>query len=160
MYLTSPRHLPTIAELHEYWLSRRFGRVMPRRADIDPADMPALLPHIALVDIEYEPFRVRYRVVGTKMVEYVGHDFTGLYLDELKFSKPDELLALYRRAATERAPTFRAMTWRGPDGSVWVLENAILPLSEDDVRVTQCLAIEELQDSRILAFQPTSAPPA
>lgn len=154
MYLTSPRHLPAITELHQYWLSRRLGRVMPRRADIDPADVATLLPHIALVDIEYEPFRVRYRVVGTKMVEYVGHDFTGLYLDELKFSKPDELLALYRRATVERAPTFRTMAWRSPDGGVWALENAILPLSEDDVRVTQCLAIEELQDSRILARQP------
>jgi hypothetical protein len=128
---------------------------MPRRADIDPADITALLPHIAVVDIEYEPFRVRYRLVGTRLVEYVGHDFTGLYLDEIKFAKPDELLALYRRATLERAPTFRATTWRGPDGVTWMMENAILPLSEDDVRVTQCLAIEDLQDSRIFAYQPT-----
>lgn len=156
MYLTSPRHLPTISELHEYWLSRRLGRVMPRRADIDPADITPLLPHVALVDIEREPFRVRYRVVGTKLVEYVGHDFTGLYLDELRFSKPDELLALYRRATVERAPTFRSTTWRGPDGLTWMMENAILPLSEDDLRVTQCLAIEDMQDSRIFAYQPTA----
>ena len=156
MYLNAPRHLPTISELHEYWLGRRRGRAMPCRADIDPADLALLLPHIALVDIEHDPFRVRYRVVGTKMVEYVGHDFTGLYLDELKFSKPDELLALYRRATEERVPTFRSMTWRRPDGGVWTLENAILPLSEDGVTVTQCLAIEELQDNRVLAQQ--SAP--
>jgi hypothetical protein len=148
MYLTSRRHLPTITELHQYWLARRGERLMPRRADIDPAHIAALLPHIALVDIEHEPFRVRYRVVGTKMVEYCGHDFTGLYLDEVKFSKPDELLALYRRAATERAPTFRSTNWRSPDGAFWALENAILPLSEDDVLVTQCLAIEDMQDSR------------
>jgi hypothetical protein len=156
MYLTSPRHLPTITELRDYWQSRRRGRLMPRRTDIDPADIAHLLPHIALVDIEAEPFRVRYRVVGTKLVQYVGRDFTGLYLDELKFSKPDELLALYRRATVERAPTFRTMTWRSPDGGVWAVENAILPLSEDDLQVTQCLAIEDLQDSRTLAFQATS----
>ncbi len=153
MYLNAARHLPTITELHEYWLSRRRGRVMPRRADIDPAEIAPMLPHIALVDIEYEPFRVRYRVVGTKMVEYVGHDFTGLYLDEVRFAKPDEVLALYRRATEQRAPTFRSTTWRSPDGGVWALENAILPLSEDGLVVTQCLAIEELQDNRILAQQ-------
>ncbi len=153
MYVNTPRHLPTIAELHEYWLGRRRDRSMPCRADIDPSDLTALLPHIALVDIEYDPFRVRYRVVGTKMVEYVGHDFTGLYLDELKFSKPDELLALYRRATEERVPTFRSTTWRRPDGEVWTLENAILPLSEDGVRVTQCLAIEEMLNNRVLAYQ-------
>lgn len=154
MYLTSPRHLPTINELHDYWLSRRGGRAMPRRADIDPADIGHLLPQIALVDIEMEPFRVRYRVVGTKLVEYVGRDFTGLYLDEVRFIRPDELLALYHRAATERTPTFRSATWRGPDGIVWGLENAILPLSEDGISVTQCLAIEDVKDSRSLAYQP------
>lgn len=145
--------MPAITRLHDYWVSRCRGRAMPRRADIDPTEIAPLLPYIALVDIEPNPFRVRYRVVGTKMVEYVGHDFTGLYLDELKFSKPDELLALYRRAAEERVPTFRSTTWRGSDGGVWALENAILPLSEDGVRVTQCLAIEELQDSHVLVHQ-------
>ena len=153
MYLNAARHLPAISQLHDYWLSRCRGRLMPCRADIDPAEIALLLPYIALVDIEDDPFRVRYRVVGTKMVEYVGHDFTGLYLDELKFSKPDELLALYRRATEERVPTFRSTTWRSADGGIWALENAILPLSEDGVRVTQCLAIEELQDNRTLAYQ-------
>lgn len=148
MYLTSPRHLPSITELHEYWLSRRAGRAMPRRADINPADIPHLLPAIALVDIEPEPFRVRYRVVGTRLVQDMGHDFTGFYLDELRFDKPDELLALYRRAAEEKAPTFRSGTWRRPDGIVWGLETAILPLSEDGEHVTQCLAIEDFQDAR------------
>ena len=155
MYLNAARHLPTITELHEYWLSRCRGRIMPGRADIDPAEIASLLPHVALVDIEYDPFRVRYRLVGTKMVEYVGRDFTGLYLDEVRFSKPDEILALYRWATELRVPTFRSTTWRGPDGSVWALENAILPLSEDGVLVTQCLAIEDLQDSRVLAQQST-----
>lgn len=129
---------------------------MPRRADIDPADIASLLPQIALVDIEHEPFRIRYRVVGTKLVEYVGHDFTGLYLDEVKFSRPGELLMLYRRAALERTPTFRSTNWRGPDGVIWWVENAILPLSEDDKVVTQCLAIEEVQDTRGFAFQPVA----
>jgi len=148
MYLTSPRHLPSITELHEYWLSRRAGRAMPSRADINPADIPHLLPAIALVDIELAPFRVRYRVVGTRLVQDMGHDFTGFYLDELRFDKPDELLALYRRATQEKAPTFRSGTWRRPDGIVWGLETAILPLSEDGQQVTQCLAIEDFQDAR------------
>ncbi len=148
MYLTSPRHLPSITELYEYWLSRRGGRAMPRRADIDPADIRHLLPAIALVDIEPQPFRVRYRLVGTRLVQDMGHDFTGFYLDELRFDKPDELLALYRRAAAEKAPAFRSGTWRRPDGIVWGLETAILPLSDDDARVTQCLAIEDFKDVR------------
>lgn len=152
MYLTSPRHLPSIAELHQYWVARCDGRAMPRRADINPADIPHLLPAIALVDIESDPFRVRYRLIGTRLVQDMGRDFTGFYLDELRFDKPDELLALYRRAAEEKMPAFRSSTWRRPDGIVWDLETAILPLSEDGARVSQCLAIEDFQDVRDIGY--------
>ena len=152
MYLTSPRHLPSITELHHYWLSRRNGRALPSRADINPADIRHLLPAIALVDIEADPFRVRYRLVGTRLVQDMGRDFTGYYLDELRFDKPDELLALYRRAVEEKAPTFRSGAWRRPDGVIWDLETAILPLSEDGERVSQCLAIEDFQDSRDVGY--------
>ncbi len=148
MYLTSRRHLPSITELHEYWQSRRAGRTMPGRADIDPADIRHLLPAIALVDIEAEPFRVRYRLVGTRLVQDFGRDYTGLYLDELRFDNPDELLALYRRAAEEKVPMFRTGTWRRPNGIVLGFETAILPLSDDDAHVTQCLAIEDFRDVR------------
>ena len=51
MYFTSPRHLPSITELHDYWQCRRAG-AMPSRVDIDPADIRHLLPAVALVDIE------------------------------------------------------------------------------------------------------------
>ena len=97
MYINSPRHLPTILQLHDYWTLCRGKRAMPRRADIDPAEIPHLLPNVFLVDIERAPFRVRYRVVGTNAVELQGRDFTGQYLDEMRFNRPDELLALYRR---------------------------------------------------------------
>ena len=133
---------------------------MPSRADIDPADIPHLLPAIALVDIETEPFRVRYRVVGTRLVQDMGHDFTGFYLDELRFDKPDELLAVYRRAAEDKAPAFRSGTWRRPDGAFWGLETAILPLSDDGVRVTQCLAIEDFTNLRGSGFPSSGRGPS
>src|SRR5262245_27147770 len=104
MYIAAPQHLPTISELHPYWLSRRGERRMPRRSDISPTDIPSLLPMLFLVDLEHDPFRVRYRLVGTSAVEMSGRDYTGLYLDEIRFNKPDELLALYRQAADERRP--------------------------------------------------------
>jgi hypothetical protein len=154
MYIASPRHLPTIKQLHDYWTLCRGNRVMPRRADIDPADIRHLLPNIYLVDIEPAPFRVRYRVVGTNAVEWQGHDFTGYYLDELRFEKPDEILALYRRAAEEKVPTFRATTWLRPNGITRAVETGIFPLSEDGEHVTQCLAIEDFEQFRDATYLP------
>ena len=154
MYISSPRHLPTIKELHDYWTLCRGRRRMPRRSDIDPADIPHLLPNIFLVDIERAPFRVKYRVVGTNAVEWQGHDFTGYYLDEVRFNKPDEILALYRRAVEEGVPTFRSGTCQMPNGVTRALETAILPLSDDDEHVTQCLAIEDYRDVSDPTFLP------
>ena len=148
MYIASPRHLPTIRQLHEYWNLCCGNRAMPRRADIDPADIPHLLPKIFLVDIEPAPFRVRYRVVGTDAVEWQGRDFTGYYLDEVRFNKPDEILALYRSAAEGKVPVFRSTTWPTPNGITRAVETGVFPLSEDGVHVTQCIAIEDFEEFR------------
>jgi len=154
MYIASPRHLPSIKQLHDYWTLCRGNRAMPRRADIDPADIRHLLPNIYLVDIERTPFRVRYRVVGTSAVEWQGHDFTGYYLDELRFNKPGEILALYRRAAEEKGPAFRSTTWPMPNGITRAVETGIFPLSEDGEHVSQCLAIEDFEEFRDATYLP------
>jgi hypothetical protein len=148
MYIASPRHLPTIRQLHEYWNLCCGNRAMPRRADIDPADIPHLLPKIFLVDIEPATFRVRYRVVGTDAVEWQGRDFTGYYLDEVRFNKPDEILALYRSAAEGKVPAFRSTTWPTPNGITRAVETGVFPLSEDGAHVTQCIAIEDFEEFR------------
>src|SRR3546814_10040255 len=41
---------PMLRRLADYWLSRRAGQVMPRRADIDPVDIPWALSQLFLVD--------------------------------------------------------------------------------------------------------------
>lgn len=154
MYIASPRHLPSIKQLHDYWTLCRGNRAMPRRADIDPADIRHLLSKVLLVDIERAPFRVRYRVVGTDAAQWQGRDFTGNYLDEVRFNRPDEILALYRRAAEEKVATFHSSTWPAPHGVTRAVETAILPLSDDGEHVTQCLAIEDFEDFRDPAYVP------
>ncbi len=57
---------PRIRALYEYWNGKRGARRMPRRADIDPMEIPSYLPGIVMVDIGYEPFSLTYRVVGTR----------------------------------------------------------------------------------------------
>ncbi|HEV8389404.1 MAG TPA: hypothetical protein VGQ35_06165 [Dongiaceae bacterium] len=52
--------------------------------------MKPFLPYLLISDVEHNPFRIRYRLVGTKVVEATGMDFTGRYLDELLPSDEDE----------------------------------------------------------------------
>jgi hypothetical protein len=46
---------PRIREIYDYWNGKRGDRLMPRRADIEPLDLPSFLPGIVMVDIGYQP---------------------------------------------------------------------------------------------------------
>jgi hypothetical protein len=63
-------------DLYRYWDSKRAGRAIPARHDIDPAEMRHLLPHLSLVEATIEG-RFRYRLVGTRVVQDLGRDVTG-----------------------------------------------------------------------------------
>lgn len=70
-----------LLEGFEYWCRKAAGRSMPSRADIDPAEIPKLLPHVRLVDA-VGPGRYRYRLVGTEVRKLHGKDPTGRYVHE------------------------------------------------------------------------------
>ena len=71
-----------VQTLLQWWLVQR-GDSIPDRSQLDPFDMKSLLPNLFLLDVEHDPFRVRYRLVGTRVREATGFDITGRYLDEL-----------------------------------------------------------------------------
>lgn len=72
-----------VVRMHRYWREiRPAGRLIPRRRDFDPAAVPRLLPAIRLYDVERDPWRFRYRLVGTELVRMLGRDPTGTWYDE------------------------------------------------------------------------------
>ena len=60
---------------------------MPSRAEIEPTEIPTLLPYLALIDVELNPRRFRWRLVGTHITGAMGYDYTRFYFDE-KYSGP------------------------------------------------------------------------
>ena len=92
--------------MHEYWMAKKGDRLMPTRADMEPSEMKDLLPHVILTRLEYEPFRVLYKLVGRRAVENAGMDYSGRYLDELDFVSEigTDWPATYRAIARDRAP--------------------------------------------------------
>lgn len=73
---------PKLQSLHAIWLAKCAPDKLPGRADFDPVELPPeLLPWITIFDVEGE--RLRVRLVGTGIVEALGMDATGRYVDEL-----------------------------------------------------------------------------
>lgn len=139
--ITSPR----IHRLYSYWADRcrTRGVSMPRRGDVEPDQVRDLLPNMMIVEVEREPLRFRYRLVGTRVVEYNGLEFTGRYLGEIGWPEEHDLFDGYVRVIEGRRPVFGSLAWRLTTGRVGRCEFARLPLSEDDAVVSQILAMED-----------------
>lgn len=130
-----------LREGYDYWCRKAAGDRLPRRADIDPTEIPHLLPHIRIVDV-VEQGRFRYRLVGTETRREHQFDPTGHYLDEV-LSPPSgpRIIALYEKCVRERRPLYVEHEFVLPNGSgVYRLSKVLFtPLSEDGIAVTKVL---------------------
>ncbi|MBT5498221.1 MAG: PAS domain-containing protein, partial [Alphaproteobacteria bacterium] len=63
---------PLLLQAHDLWDRKRANRLMPARADLDPVEMPKLLPHMALIEVRPYGQRLRVRLVGTNIVNIYG----------------------------------------------------------------------------------------
>lgn len=67
-----------LLNLAAYWSAQRGGHPLPPRSAIDPLDMPRrLLPYLALVQPTGQDLEVRFRLVGTELVQRFRRDATG-----------------------------------------------------------------------------------
>ena len=73
---------PILSALWRYWDAKRGRRRMPLRSEIEPAEIPRLLPHLQLADrVEGKGFR--YRLSGSAIVQGYGFDATGKFTQEI-----------------------------------------------------------------------------
>ena len=72
-----------LLKLFDYWCSKRRGRPMPAKADIDPVEIPWALNRIFLLDYDPED-GFRYRLAGEEIAKVFGHaNLKGLRLDDI-----------------------------------------------------------------------------
>jgi hypothetical protein len=131
-----------------YWRGKMLGARLPSRADIDPAEIKSLLPYLMIVDFETAPFRVRYRLSGTKIDDYNGV-LTNRYLDEVELIPPDmqaRIVTLYQSVIRERRPFFVRDYLMTRSGSLHPIYGGVWPLSSDGETVDQCIAMEDYPD--------------
>ncbi|MEK9660545.1 MAG: PAS domain-containing protein [Alphaproteobacteria bacterium] len=79
--------------MYDLWCAKAPPGILPRRSAFNPAELPHLLPYITIFDVAREPMRFRIRLVGTAIVDAMGVDTTGMWLDEL-----DNIANVHRRA--------------------------------------------------------------
>lgn len=144
---------PRIHRLYAYWREKA-GAGMPARAEFDPVDVRDLLPNLMMVDVVGQPPRFRYRLVGTRVAQYTGFDFTGRYLDEMVFQGRDFFDECYARLLSECRPLFGHYAWLVRSRHFGRCEFGLFPLSDDGKKVDRCISIEDYErmERDILAF--------
>lgn len=135
---------PKLQRLFRYWQSIHPAHGLPGRQHVEPLALADLLPGIWLLDVQRQPFRLRYRLVGTRIVEAIGQETTGLWLDEAHphLLEHKHYLDRYERVVAGKVPDWR----RGP-ARMWThedyreIENVVLPLASNGTDVDVLLLI-------------------
>lgn len=132
---------PRLKALLAYWEGRRGDRLMPARPDIRPAEIVPHLPGLILCDLEPEPLRLRFRLIGTAVTAMLGRDSTGRYLDDCY---PAHVVAAmlpgYRWMLEQRRPFRTYGRVPAPGRTYLQFERLNLPLSQDGSRVDMVLS--------------------
>jgi hypothetical protein len=137
--MVEPKHISLI-KLRDYWRTKAGDRSMPSRADIDPAEIRALLPHVGLIEIGPSPQRFQFRLVRTEVVRAVCLELTGHYLDEIDLhDHRARIIEQYAKAANSAEPVCSIEEYTLKDGRHLRYERMLLPLSNDGKSVDMLL---------------------
>ncbi len=129
-----------IRTIYRYWDDKRAGRLMPRRGDLDPLEIPRLLPDIGLVDVVPDDRRYVYRLIGTNEALMRGRDPTGQAVKDAYFGTSVQSVYLnYDAVVRTRAPVIDRDPSQTSDDRFITHETIFLPLSDDGAKVNMVL---------------------
>ena len=81
----------TSQQLYAYWNELRGGRLAPRRFEVEPSAIAAILPDTFIVERE-DRHDYTFRLAGTRICEYFGKEFRGRNLLDLWSAEDREVV--------------------------------------------------------------------
>jgi hypothetical protein len=127
---------------------------LPRRQDIEPVEIPELLPYLVLYDVVPQESgcpRYRTRLVGTRVVELLGDETTGKFLDDfLPIKKGAEIIGEYDRILTTKQPHYLEGRLSNRGREHILFQRIVFPLARDGKEVDMLVMIMVGFDTRAL----------
>jgi hypothetical protein len=121
---------------------------MPTRRDLDPTEIPLLLPYVVLVDVlSHEPLDLRFRLVGTAVRARSHQDLTGRRLAEVPHMREGRLWRDYATVVRTRRPYGAPVEYAGPDRHVRRAEHLLMPLGAGETAIDMVFAIVDYDRS-------------
>lgn len=130
-----------LGSLYQYWDKLRQDRPMPARADLDPADIPRLLPNLMVIEV-VPPSRFRYRLLGTELVRRFGSNPTGHFTDEvLEGAHGAFVNEVYAGVCASRRPAMAESQYLDRDKIEFICKRIVLPLSDGEQEAVRQLLV-------------------
>ena len=137
-------------ELFDYWRSKASPDNLPARRDIDPVEIPMLLPWITLYDVDWAEGRprFRFRLVGTGIVRRYGRDATGMWFEDAYEGEIlERQVAAFSEVATMGRPLADSLSAPISGKEFITSHKLILPLADDGARVDHMVAVILFDDA-------------
>lgn len=137
-----------IRQIVGYWMSIHPPDGLPGRQHFDPAEIPALLPNIRLLDVVGSLPRFRVRLMGTQVREIMGEEQTGRWLDEVF----PNLHGSVTHAELVKTVTMRQPRWRRGKPAIALdrlfldMERVYLPFARNGRKVDMVLTFHLVTD--------------
>jgi hypothetical protein len=114
------------------WFAEADAGRRPGKDFLDPLRLRFLLGSLSLLDVEKDPLRFRYRLVGTDVVQRLGLELTGKWLDDHPVPAIRPLLVQGARMVYHTGrPVYGRLDTRAL-GQDWQLEVVAVPLFAPD----------------------------
>ncbi len=134
-----------VRQLAEYWFSLGGGSA-PERSLLEPGALIPLLPYLLLVEFEDAPFRVRYRLTGTRVDEMTGMNITGRHLDDFATGQyrlvVENIQRCYARCRETGEAVIESYHWPSDRDLARLVWMGLFPLKVDG-EIRQCVSIED-----------------
>lgn len=124
---------------------------MPARSDMDPLDIPRILPSVMLLDVLSDPQDFRYRLIGTRWVWHFERDDTGRLMSEVPHQNaPSRVWTACRSVVELRRPLSPAnLPYVGRRHGFSAIEALIMPLSRDGETVDMLFVTVDFSDDAV-----------
>ncbi len=123
-----------LREIYRYWQSKCRDGVVPSRDDLDPpVELSGkILPYCAMIEVEQQPRRYRYCLVGTAINKQYGEETTGRYVDEIDLGDMKSwVISTYDELSATLQPSVISREFRKQSGEFIWFERLALPLSSN-----------------------------
>jgi len=141
--LSEDRWDDIVTATYVYWQSISPEGILPGRQHLDPSDIPRLLPHLWLMDVQQAPRAYRWRLIGSeaqagKLPVQPG----GSVDNHLEGKTLKKALAVLDQVVDTRQPNWaKGRPLMPHDPAVRSVERLILPLARNGVTVDMLLGV-------------------